>query len=230
MKRTTMLLLAATAVATITTSGCAALGSGNVSGASAGTSAAATGSGGLLDQLGPPVPEDAKAPYKRADWGEWVYNPKTNCSRREEVLIRDGQGEVTDSACRSTCPVTVATVPARPACWTSRYDDVAVYDVALLQADHVVPLAEAARSGARNWTAARRSDFYNSLDNLVMVTGKSNGQKGDGDPARYKPVRGYWCAYATAYAQVKITAGLRVDAAEKTALAEMLDTCGGEPR
>jgi hypothetical protein len=230
MKRTTLLLLAATAVATITTSGCAALGTGNASGTQSGTAAAAAGSGGLLDQLGPPVPADASAPYKRADWGEWVYDPKSKCSRREEILIRDGQGEVTDGACRSTCPVTATTVPARPACWTSRYDDVAVYDVALLQADHVVPLAEAARSGARHWTAARRSEFYNDPANLVMVTGKSNGRKSDNDPARWKPVRGYWCEYATAYAKVKIAFGLRVDDAEKTALAGMLDTCGGERR
>jgi hypothetical protein len=230
MNRTTTLLLALTSVATITTGGCAALGSGNATGAPAGTTSAAPAApGGLLDQLGPPVPEDATAPYKRADWGDWVYDPKTKCSRREEILIRDGQGELVDAACRSTCPAATAS-PAGPACWTSRYDDVAVYDVALLQADHIVPLAEAARSGARNWAAARRAEFYNDPANLVMVTGKSNGRKSDNDPAKYKPVRGYWCEYATAYAKVKIAFGLSVDAAEKTALAGMLDTCGGAPR
>jgi hypothetical protein len=228
MKRTTALLLALTASATITTGGCAALGFDN---APAGTMTAATaGSSGLLGQLKPPVPEDVKAPYKRADWGDWVYNPKTKCSRREEILIRDGQGETTDGACRSTCPATATAFPAGPACWTSRYDDVPVYDVALLQADHIVPLAEAARSGARNWPAARRAEFYNDPANLVMVTGKSNGRKSDNDPAWYKPVRRYWCEYATAYTKVKIAFGLSVDDAEKTALAGMLDTCGGEPR
>lgn len=215
------------AAAIIGLCGCAAAGAGT---SHSPTAEAASGREDLLVRLGEPVAEDTSAPYKRADWGEWSYNSATKCSRREEILIRDGQGETTDAQCRSRCPSRADTSPPEPPCWTSRYDDVGVYDVTGLQADYIVPLTEATRSGARGWTAQRRSVFYNDPANLLMVTARSNGQKSDNDPARYKPVRGYWCAYATAYAQVKITYGLRVDAAEKTALARMLDTCGGETR
>jgi hypothetical protein len=216
------------AAAALVLSGCAAAEAGLPP--APGSGATAPGRDDLLTRLGDPLAEDTGAPYKRADWGDWSYNPATKCSRREEIVIRDGHGEITDAQCRSRCAAQATASPPQPPCWISRYDDVGVYDVTGLQADHIVPLAEATRSGARNWTAQQRSAFYNDPANLLMVTAKSNGQKSDNDPARYTPVRHFWCAYATAYAQVKITYGLRVDTAEKSALARMLDTCGGETR
>ncbi|WP_084468096.1 HNH endonuclease family protein [Actinokineospora inagensis] len=170
-----------------------------------------------LAALGQPRPEDTGAHYNRAEWGDWKNQPGTKCSTREQVLVRDGDGETVDAQCKPTCP--------KATCWTSRYDGVTSKDAADLQIDHIVPLAEAARSGARDWTAAQRSAYYNDTTNLIAVTARSNTQKSDGDPAKWRPTRTYWCDYATAYVAVKVKYKLSVDDAELAALTQMLNTC-----
>ncbi|GLZ42383.1 HNH endonuclease family protein [Actinokineospora sp. NBRC 105648] len=170
-----------------------------------------------LAALGQPRLEDTGAHYNRKDWGDWDYDPKSKCNTREQVLIRDGDGETVDAQCRATCP--------KATCWTSRYDDVTTKDPADLQIDHIVPIAEANRSGARDWTAEQRAAYYNDTTNLVAVSGRSNQQKSDGDPAKWRPVRTYWCDYATAYVAVKTKYKLTVDDAELAELTRMLGSC-----
>ncbi|GGS61055.1 HNH endonuclease family protein [Actinokineospora fastidiosa] len=170
-----------------------------------------------LADLGEPRPEDTGAHYRRADWGDWDYDPASKCNTRERVLARDGRGLKVDAQCRPTCP--------QGDCWTSPYDGVAVDDASDLQIDHIVPLAEANRSGARRWTKDERETFYNDQDNLVAVTARSNQSKGDDDPGRWRPVRGHWCDYATRYVTIKARYRLSVDPVEHAELARMLNTC-----
>ncbi|TDP92817.1 HNH endonuclease family protein [Labedaea rhizosphaerae] len=163
---------------------------------------------------------DTGAHYKRADWGDWEYDPGTKCNTREQVLRRDGHGIKTDSQCRSTCP------EGAQACWTSLYDGVAVTSASKLQIDHVVPVSEAAHSGARPWSKAQREAFYNDTDNLVAVSVHSNESKGDRDPAVWRPpAHDAWCLYARAYIHVKAKYKLTIDQAEHDALVSMLHTC-----
>ncbi|MCG8914397.1 HNH endonuclease family protein [Actinokineospora sp. PR83] len=171
----------------------------------------------LMAQLGAAKPEDTGAHYNRDDWGDWAYDPKSKCNTREQVLARDGQGVAVDSQCRPTCPTT--------ACWTSRYDGVQAKDAADLQIDHIVPIAEANRSGARGWSAEQRNAYYNDMTNLVAVSAKSNGQKSDSDPAEWRPVDAYSCEYATAYTTIKVKYHLTADDREIAALNAMLNTC-----
>ncbi|UVS78961.1 HNH endonuclease family protein [Actinokineospora sp. UTMC 2448] len=170
-----------------------------------------------LVDLGEPRPEDTGAHYRRADWGDWDYDPASKCNTRERVLARDGRGLKVDAQCRPACP--------KGDCWTSPYDGVAVDDASDLQIDHIVPLAEANRSGARRWTKDERETFYNDQDNLVAVTARSNQSKGDDDPGRWRPVRGHWCDYATRYVTIKARYRLSVDPVEHAELARMLNTC-----
>ncbi|MFC5291336.1 HNH endonuclease family protein [Actinokineospora guangxiensis] len=170
-----------------------------------------------LSALGEPKAEDTGAHYRRDDWGDWDYDPSTKCNTRERVLARDGTGLDVDSQCRPQCP--------SGKCWTSSYDGEVVGDAGDLQIDHIVPLAEANRSGARKWSAEQRGRFYNDMDNLIAVTGSSNQSKGDDDPGRWRPDRGAWCDYATKYVTVKARYKLSVDRAEQAELARMLDTC-----
>lgn len=165
------------------------------------------------------APENGSAPYRRADWGDWTQHGR-GCDTREVVLADQGQGEVTDAACRPECPA------AAPPCWTSPYDGVTAGNAAALQIDHLVPLAEAAHSGAASWTTARRHAYYNDPANLVAVTIHANTSKGDRDPAEWRPaVRGSWCRYAAGWVHVKASYGLAADPAERDALAVMLNTC-----
>jgi hypothetical protein len=162
--------------------------------------------------------EDPTAHYARADWGTWAH--RGQCDTRENVLTAQGAGVVVDGACRPGCPA------AAPPCWTSPYDGVTTADPATLQIDHLVPLAEAAHSGAADWPPAQRHGYYNDPRNLVAVTAHANTSKGDRDPAQWKPTaRDSWCAYATGWTSVKAKYGLTADRAEMDALGVMLATC-----
>jgi hypothetical protein len=101
--------------------------------------------------------------------------------RREEraatcanVLIRDGRNVKVDKQCRPTSGR-----------WRSIYDGRINRRAGLIDIDHVVPLAEAWRSGAAAWNADQRDRFANDLvdPQLIAVRAASNRSKGDQDPA-----------------------------------------------
>jgi hypothetical protein len=142
-----------------------------------------------------------------------------HCSTREVVLERDGRGVQRDWQCRAIAGT-----------WHSEYDGKTLTAAGQVSLDHVVPLANAWRSGADAWSTAKRRDFANDLTNpqLITVSATSNRAKGDQNPAQWKPVlRRFWCTYSRAWVDVKSRYGLAVTAAEKTALDQMLDTCRG---
>ncbi|WP_197523349.1 HNH endonuclease family protein [Actinokineospora pegani] len=170
----------------------------------------------VIDALGEPRPEDTGAHYDRDAWGDWATGDN-GCTTRELVLRRDGRQVTVDDSCRPSCPT--------EACWTSPYDGVAVSDARELQIDHIVPVAEANRSGARHWSAEQRQAFYNDPDNLVAVSKAANSQKSDDDPAEWRPADSYACQYATTYATVKTKYGLAADADEVAALRAMATAC-----
>ena len=89
----------------------------------------------------------------------------------------------------------------------------------------MVPLAEAWRSGASHWGETRRRSFANDLTELLAVDGPTNASKGDGDPAAWRPRKGYQCTYAIRWITVKDRWHLTVDPSERRALGEMLDLC-----
>ena len=113
--------------------------------------------------------------------------------------------------------------------WISTYDGKILDAPAKVEIDHLVPLANAWRSGASNWTDTRREDFANDLDHpeLVAVSTAANRAKGDQDPSTWRPQRtGAWCDYASDWIAVKAHWKLTVTAAEKVALTELLGWCG----
>ena len=94
-----------------------------------------------------------------------------------------------------------------------------------VQIDHVVPLAEAWRSGASGWSDARRERFANDLAVLVASDGATNQSKGDDDPAAWLPKQEFQCDYALAWVAVKDAWSLAVDDSEASALTGMLERC-----
>lgn len=179
-----------------------------------------TGPAGDLLAALPVAPENATTRYDRDEWGDWASHAN-GCDTRELVLTdQAAAATVPGKACRPLCPDT------GPVCWVSPYDGAQLRDPAQVDIDHRVPLAEAARSGAANWTQEQREAFYNDPTNLVAVSASSNASKGDDDPARWRPAdQTIWCGYAGAYITTKATYGLSVDPAERAALAAMLATC-----
>jgi hypothetical protein len=153
--------------------------------------------------------------YSRAKFPHW-RKAGANCDTRDLVLKRDGR-----NVKLSGCNVVAGT-------WTSVYDGQVLNSPTKVDIDHMVPLANAWRSGASAWTTGKRSDFANDLDDpqLVAVSATSNRSKGDQDPSTWKPKQtSDWCSYAQDWIAVKTHWKLTVTAAEKSALADMLEKC-----
>lgn len=153
--------------------------------------------------------------YSRERFPHWRDTGK-NCDVRDSVLERDGS-----DIKRSGCNV----VAGR---WESVYDNRAFTDPSDVDVDHVVPLANAWRSGANEWDDTQRGEFANDLTRpqLIAVSASSNRAKGDQDPSQWKPAnRSHWCEYAESWVTVKHHWKLSVTSAEKAALADMLEEC-----
>ncbi|MEV7424530.1 MULTISPECIES: HNH endonuclease family protein [unclassified Streptomyces] len=160
--------------------------------------------------------EGSTSGYSRDLFPHWITQSGT-CNTREVVLKRDGTNVVQDSAC--------AAVSGN---WYSEYDGATTTSSSSFDIDHMVPLAEAWRSGASSWTTAQRQAFANDLTRpqLIAVSASSNRSKGDSDPAKWLPTRtAYQCTYVRAWVQVKYYYKLTVDSAEKTALTSALSGC-----
>lgn len=154
--------------------------------------------------------------YSRDKFPHWTTVSGT-CNTREVVLKRDGSNVVQDGSCAATS-----------GSWYSPYDGATWYAASDVDIDHVVPLAEAWRSGASSWTNARRQAFANDLGiaQLIAVTDNVNQAKGDKDPAKWMPPRtAYHCTYARMWVWVKHSYGLSVDSAEKSRLDSVLNGC-----
>ncbi|MFF0426847.1 HNH endonuclease family protein [Streptomyces sp. NPDC004520] len=160
--------------------------------------------------------EGSTSGYSRTLFPHWITQSGT-CNTRETVLKRDGVNVVTDSTCA-----------AISGSWYSEYDGATWTAASDLDIDHMVPLAEAWRSGANSWTTAQRQAFANDLTRpqLIAVTDNVNQAKGDLDPAKWlPPVTSYRCTYVRAWVDVKHYYDLSVDPAEKSALQSVLNGC-----
>jgi hypothetical protein len=165
--------------------------------------------------------------YRRDRFGPaWADVDHNGCDTRDDVLARDLTGVRRD---RDGCtvlsgslhdPYTGRTIAFRRGVRTS----------SAVQIDHLVPLANAWRTGARGWTADKRERLANDPANLLAVDGPANESKGDQDASTWLPaVAGYRCTYVAAQVRVKATYGLWVTRAEHDAIARILRDCVAAP-
>ena len=160
--------------------------------------------------------EGSSSGYSRDLFPHWITITGA-CNTRETVLKRDGTSVVTNSSCAATSGR-----------WYSPYDGATWTAAADVDIDHVVPLAEAWRSGASSWTTAKRQSFANDLTRpqLIAVTDNVNQAKGDKDPAAWQPPRSaYRCTYARMWIGVKYAYALKLQSAERSALQAALNSC-----
>ena len=170
---------------------------------------------------GRPKHQPRSLPITGGDWSHWTDQDGDCQDTRNEVLAAESRKPVKYRTSRR-CVVTRGL-------WVGLYTGRKVRNPRNLDVDHLVPLADAHRSGGWAWTQERKRRYANSLaskDHLIAVTAKANRQKADKSPDRWKPPRKRsWCRYATSWAKVKRKWGLSVTQAEAEALREMLSTC-----
>src|SRR5699024_9684001 len=99
-------------------------------------------------------PENTSYDYDRDEWPHWS-SVGNGCNTRDVVLLE--QENLTPG---EGCEIPDAT-------WTSVFDNQTVSDPSKLDIDHVVPLAEVARSGAHDWTESERERFANDTRFLI---------------------------------------------------------------
>ncbi|HKN55109.1 MAG TPA: HNH endonuclease family protein [Amycolatopsis sp.] len=160
--------------------------------------------------------DGSQSGYSRDLFPHWI-DQGNSCNTREVVLKRDGKNVVTNSSCAATA-----------GSWYSPYDGATWTAASDVDIDHVVPLADAWRTGASSWTTAQRQAYANDLTDpqLIAVTDNVNQEKGDKSPDAWKPpLVSYWCTYAKMWVAVKYKYKLTVNSAEKSALTTMLGTC-----
>jgi hypothetical protein len=160
--------------------------------------------------------EGSMTGYSRDLFPTWITISGT-CNTREWVLKRDGTSVVTGGDC----------VPTSGS-WFSEYDGVTISPSSGVDIDHVVPLAEAWRSGAAAWSTSTRQGFANDVTRpqLIAVSASSNRSKGDQDPSTWQPTRtAYRCTYSKMWIASKSYWGLWLQSTEKSALQVMLNTC-----
>ena len=155
--------------------------------------------------------------YNRSAFKHWIDADNNGCDTRAEVLIEEA---IVKPKIGLKCKLTGGK-------WLSAYDGKTITNASQLDVDHMVPLAEAWRSGAWKWTAAERQAFANDLENseaLIAVTLKTNRSKGDKDPASWMPELNK-CEYIKNWIKIKDKYDLTVDKNEERILRMQVSNC-----
>lgn len=163
--------------------------------------------------------------YSRDQFGQrWADVDRNGCDTRNDVLKRD----LRDLQMKRSSPQCVVVSGVLDDPYTGRQIDFQRGEDSseAVQIDHVVALANAWKSGAWQWDAARRQDFANDPFNLLAVDGAANQDKGASSADQWLPSNSaYQCAYVQRQIAVKVSWGLGVTRAEKKAMTSVLERC-----
>jgi hypothetical protein len=170
-------------------------------------------------------PAGTMAGYSREKFPHWSDAQEygwdiqdSSCDVRDAALIRDGENVQVGEGCDVTSGE-----------WFDPYTGNTYADPSEIDIDHIVPLANAWRSGASSWDEQQREQYANDPEVVLSVEDNANQEKGDKGPEAWKPPRReVWCDYAIRWVGIKAEYDLSVNEQEKFALEEMLDTCQGD--
>lgn len=147
-----------------------------------------------------------------------------NCDMRNIILARDMYDKVVDLNCKVLKgklddPYTGQLINFVRGPSTS----------ADVQIDHVVALSDAWQKGAQQLSPLARQSLANDPLNLLAVDGDQNQKKSASDAASWlPPFKPFRCAYVARQVAVKQRYRLLVTAAEKFAIATVLEQCPGQ--
>ena len=164
------------------------------------------------------ISEDRLEGYDRSLFKHWIDADKNGCDTRKEVLIAEA---IVKPKIGKKCVLTGGK-------WLSSFDGKSHTKDSGLDVDHLVPLAEAWRSGAWAWTDKERENYANFIEQewmLNAVTASVNRSKSDRDIANWLPKKNV-CEYLRGWVIVKAHFNLTVDAAEAKIIDKNYSTCG----
>ncbi len=159
-------------------------------------------------------------PYDRDLYGGWTDEDGDCQNTRQEVLIAESIGpvELDSRGCRVVSGQ-----------WLDPYTGETFTDPRDLYIDHLIPLAEAHRSGASRWSAKLRNEYANDLSYPRMLTAISsfaNRSKRDRSPADWLPPNpDFHCGYVRAWIIAKNDWRLTMDNREREAVDSVLAQC-----
>ncbi len=160
--------------------------------------------------------------YSRDAFGEaWADVDHNGCDTRNDILRRDLTQVVMKA--HSTCIVASGSLH-------DPYTGTTIHFLrgptsSAVQIDHVVPLADAWRTGAATWPAARRVRYANDPYLLLAVDGPANEAKGDSDASEWLPTPAYRCRYVAKQVAVKTRYKLWVTKPEHDTISATLKHC-----
>jgi hypothetical protein len=163
------------------------------------------------------VGTDQTTGYNRSFFKHWLDTDKDGCDTRAEVLLEEA---LVKPKVGKKCALSGGV-------WQSSYDNRSFFKASQLDVDHLVPLAEAWRSGAWKWSPQQRQTFANDLSNkevLIAVSASSNRSKGDRDVSSWLPTFGQ-CSYVRDWIVVKVLYGLTADPVEAETLGDFITSC-----
>lgn len=171
------------------------------------------------------APGQETTAYDRSEWGRWRSTDErgANGCRWDSrgIALRDAAAHEPELLVVRDEPGRVCRVVALA--FVDRYtDERYVGPGNKVDVDHLVPVAEAHRSGGWIWSSKRKSDFYNDASNHVPTPEAVNASKSDRDPRSWLPPDlAARCWYAETYIAVKAKWDLLMDDDERQALAEI---------
>jgi hypothetical protein len=167
-----------------------------------------------------PVEAERRSGYDREDWPHWLDDDGDCMDTRQEVLRVESLEAVRISpdGCR-----------VETGLWRDAYTGESFRDPTRLDVDHLVPLAEAYRSGGYAWSRQRRAAYANDLDDsrsLIAVSASANRSKGDQGPEEWRPPEeAHLCRYVADWVTVKVRWNLSMDERERVTVGNILQAC-----
>ncbi|WP_265523674.1 HNH endonuclease family protein [Oerskovia flava] len=167
--------------------------------------------------------------YSREGFGRaWADVDDNGCDTRNDILARD-LSEVTYTERDETCTISTG-VFVDPYTGQEIEFQRGKTTSAAVQIDHVVPLLDAWRKGARSWDENTMALFANDPLNLLASDGSANQSKGARDASEWLPPdETFHCTYVARQIAVKSVYALAVTPAERDAMRTVLDACPSEP-